>query len=110
MRVVHLSVGGAAALIGRSFQATNEAVRDAANALHEELVKAGVDVIVDDRDLRPGVMFADWELIGVPLRVTIGDRGLKDGKVEIQARRDAVNADVGLANAGRAVIERMAGL
>ena len=88
----------------------NEAVRDAAHALHDELVKAGVDVIVDDRDLRPGVMFADWELIGVPLRVTIGDRGLKDGKVEIQARRDAVNADVGLANAGRAVIERMAGL
>ena len=88
----------------------NEAVRDAANALHEELVKAGVDVIVDDRDLRPGVMFADWELIGVPLRVTIGDRGLKDGKLELQARRDGVSSDVALADAGRAVIDRLAAL
>lgn len=88
----------------------NEAVRDAANALHEELVQAGVDVIVDDRDLRPGVMFADWELIGVPLRITIGERGLKDGKLEIQARRDGVNSDVALVDAGRVALERLAGL
>ena len=92
----------------------NEAVRDTAHALHDELVKAGVDVIVDDRDLRPGVMFADWELIGVPLRVTIGDRGLKDGKIEIQARRDGVSSaassNVALADAGRAVIERLTSL
>ncbi|MGI9025543.1 MAG: proline--tRNA ligase, partial [Burkholderiaceae bacterium] len=88
----------------------NEAVRDAANALHDELVKGGIDVIVDDRDLRPGVMFADWELLGVPLRVTIGDRGLKDGKLELQARRDGINADVALADASRAVLERLAGL
>jgi prolyl-tRNA synthetase len=64
------------------------AVREAASALYEELRAAGIDVVLDDRDERPGVMFADWELIGIPLRVTVGDRGLKDGRLEIQARRD----------------------
>jgi prolyl-tRNA synthetase len=50
---------------------------------------AGVDVLLDDRGERPGAMFADWELIGVPLRVVISDRGLKAGTVEVQGRRDA---------------------
>ncbi|MEO8938402.1 MAG: proline--tRNA ligase [Burkholderiaceae bacterium] len=88
----------------------NEAVRDAANALHDELAKAGVDVLVDDRDLRPGVMFADWELIGVPLRITIGDRGLKDGNVEVQARRDGVVTHVALSDASTVTIARLATL
>ncbi len=66
----------------------SETVRNTAEALYQALRTAGVDVILDDRDARPGIMFADWELIGVPLRVTLGDRGLKDGIVEIQARRD----------------------
>ena len=52
------------------------------------LQAAGVDVIVDDRGLRPGAMFADWELIGVPHRVVIGERGLKEGNLEYQGRRD----------------------
>ncbi|WP_269499860.1 proline--tRNA ligase [Castellaniella sp. S9] len=65
----------------------NETVRNTAEALYRDLGAAGVDVILDDRDARPGIMFADWELIGVPLRVTLGERGLKDGVVEIQARR-----------------------
>ncbi|MBC7208740.1 MAG: proline--tRNA ligase, partial [Methyloversatilis sp.] len=47
------------------------------------------DVILDDRDERPGVMFADWELIGVPHRITVGERGLKEGVIEYQNRRDA---------------------
>ena len=64
-------------------------VRAAADKLHEELQAAGVDVMLDDRGERPGAMFADWELIGVPHRVVISDRGLKDGKVEYQGRRDA---------------------
>ncbi|MEO5659640.1 MAG: proline--tRNA ligase [Polaromonas sp.] len=64
-------------------------VKAAADKLHSELLAAGVDVILDDRNERPGAMFADWELIGVPHRVTIGDRGLKDGQVEYQHRRDA---------------------
>ncbi|WP_018412261.1 proline--tRNA ligase [Methyloversatilis thermotolerans] len=67
----------------------SEAVRDAATRLYDELAEAGFDVILDDRDERPGVMFADWELIGVPHRVTVGERGLKDGIVEYQHRRDA---------------------
>ena len=50
---------------------------------------AGVDAILDDRGERPGAMFADWELIGVPHRVVLSDRGLKDGEVEYQGRRDA---------------------
>ena len=64
-------------------------VKAAADTLYADLLAAGVDVILDDRGERPGAMFADWELIGVPHRVTIGDRGLKDGHVEYQHRRDA---------------------
>ena len=66
----------------------SEAVRHEATRLYEALCEAGVDVILDDRDERPGVMFADWELIGVPLRLTIGERGLKEGIVEIQPRQE----------------------
>jgi prolyl-tRNA synthetase len=66
----------------------NEAVKAAADSLHAELVASGIDVVIDDRGERPGVMFADWELIGVPHRVTVGDRGLKDGNVEYQQRRE----------------------
>ncbi|MEK7736170.1 MAG: His/Gly/Thr/Pro-type tRNA ligase C-terminal domain-containing protein, partial [Pseudomonadota bacterium] len=64
------------------------AVRTAADALYAELTAAGVDVILDDRDERPGVMFADWELVGVPHRFVVGERGLKEGKIEYQGRRD----------------------
>lgn len=68
--------------------AKSEAVREAADKLYEDLKAHGVDVILDDRDMRPGVMFADWELIGVPHRVVIGDRGLKEGAVEYADRRN----------------------
>ena len=61
----------------------------AADKLHDELAGAGIDVMLDDRGERPGAMFADWELIGVPHRVVISDRGLKEGKLEYQGRRDA---------------------
>jgi prolyl-tRNA synthetase len=61
------------------------------------LQAAGVDVILDDRGERPGVMFADWELIGVPHRVVIGERGLKEGSLEYQGRRDAAATPVALA-------------
>ena len=69
-------------------------VKAAADKLYGELLAAGVDVILDDRNERPGAMFADWELIGVPHRVTIGDRGLKAGEVEYQHRRDAASTNV----------------
>ena len=64
----------------------SEAVRAAADKLHDELKAKGVDVILDDRDVRAGVMFADWELIGVPHRIVIGERGLKIGEVEYVER------------------------
>src|SRR5262249_44797295 len=64
-------------------------VKAAAEDLHQRLLDRGVDVLLDDRGERPGAMFADGELIGVPHRVVISDRGLKDGKVEYQGRRDA---------------------
>ncbi len=65
----------------------SEAVREAANKLYDDMKAAGIDVIIDDRDMRPGVMFAEWELIGVPHRVVIGERGLKTGEVEYAHRR-----------------------
>ena len=71
-------------------------VKAAADSLYEQLLAAGVDVILDDRCERPGAMFADWELIGVPHRVTIGDRGLKNGEVEYQHRRDTAATPVAL--------------
>jgi prolyl-tRNA synthetase len=69
-------------------------VKAAADTLYSELLAAGVAVILDARNERPGAMFADWELIGVPHRVTIGDRGLKDGQVEYQHRRDPAASKV----------------
>jgi prolyl-tRNA synthetase len=66
----------------------SEAVKTEAEKLYGELLALGVDVILDDRDERPGAMLADWELIGVPHRVVLGDRGLKEGVVEYQQRRD----------------------
>ncbi|MHB1402143.1 MAG: proline--tRNA ligase [Thiobacillus sp.] len=65
----------------------SEAVRHAADTLYAELIAAGFDVLLDDRDERPGVMFADAELIGIPHRVTVGERGLADGVIEYQPRR-----------------------
>jgi len=74
-------------------------VKAAGEKLYAELLAAGVDVLLDDRGERPGAMFADWELIGVPHRVTIGDRALKEGQVEYQHRRDAAATKVPVAEA-----------
>ena len=75
----------------------NEEVRAAALRLHEQLLAAGVDVLLDDRGERPGVMFADLELIGIPHRITLGERGLKEGTVEYQARTDSAAQNIPLA-------------
>ncbi|NEN76136.1 proline--tRNA ligase [Pelistega sp. NLN82] len=64
----------------------SEEVRTQALAIYEHLKSQGIDVILDNRDTRPGVMFSEWELIGVPIRVTVGERGLKDGIIEVQER------------------------
>ena len=69
-------------------------VQAAALKLHDELSAAGVDVMLDDRGERPGAMFADWELIGVPHRIVISDRGLQSGQLEYQHRRDAAATKV----------------
>jgi prolyl-tRNA synthetase len=82
-------------------------VKAAAEGLYAELLAAGVDVILDDRNERPGAMFADWELIGVPHRITLGDRGLKDGMVEYQHRRDASATSVPLAEIAALVRSRI---
>ena len=75
----------------------SESVKVETDKLYSALQEAGVDVILDDRGERPGAMFADWELIGVPHRIVIGDRGLKDGNLEYQGRRDAAATVVALA-------------
>jgi prolyl-tRNA synthetase len=67
----------------------SELVRAATEELYAAFTAAGIEVLLDDRDERPGVMFADMELIGIPHRIVIGERGLKEGKVEYQGRRDA---------------------
>jgi len=82
-------------------------VKAAAQALYAQLLAAGVDVLLDDRGERPGAMFADWELIGVPHRITLGDRGLKDGMVEYQHRRDTAATSVPVADAAAWVRSRL---
>ena len=82
-------------------------VKAAAEALYAELLAAGVDVILDDRNERPGAMFADWELIGVPHRITLGDRGLRDGMVEYQHRRETAATSVPLGEIAALVRSRI---
>jgi prolyl-tRNA synthetase len=82
-------------------------VKAAADQLHDRLQALGIDVMLDDRGERPGAMFADWELIGAPHRVVISDRGLKDGKVEYQARRDAQATSVPAADIAAFVQSRL---
>jgi prolyl-tRNA synthetase len=84
-------------------------VREAAERLYADLVAAGVDVLLDDRDERPGVMFADMELIGVPHRVVVGERGLKGGNVEYQGRREAQARPIALQDAVKSLRSMVCG-
>ena len=86
----------------------SEAVKVEAERIYSGLLSAGVDVILDDRGERPGAMFADWELIGVPHRITVGDKGLKDGVVEYQHRRDTEASKVAVADVLALVKGRLA--
>ncbi|MGJ7508543.1 proline--tRNA ligase [Variovorax sp. GT1P44] len=83
-------------------------VKAAAEALYEQLLAAGVDVLLDDRGERPGAMFADWELIGVPHRVVISDRGLKEGQLEYQHRRDTAATKVPAAGIAEFIAGKLA--
>jgi prolyl-tRNA synthetase len=85
----------------------SDAVRDAADAFYNEMLSAGVDVVMDDRDERPGVMFADMELIGIPHRVVISERGLKEGQIEYQARTDTAGTRIAQSNAVETILEKI---
>ena len=85
----------------------SEEVRNACESIYASLKARGVDVILDDRNLRPGIMFAEWELIGPPVRITVGDRGLKDGVVELLSRTEAEAARVTLAECVAQAVARL---
>ena len=85
----------------------SEEVRNACESIYASLKAQGVDVSLDDRDLRPGIMFAEWELIGPPIRITVGDRGLKDGVVELLCRTETDAARVELADCVAQTIARL---
>lgn len=87
----------------------SETVAEATEALYADLKDHGVNVAMDDRKERPGVKFADCELIGIPLRVTVGERSLADGVVEIQGRREAEATRVAIADAAQHLAERVSG-
>ena len=72
----------------------SQRLRDAVMKLYEELQNAGIEVLLDDRKERPGVMFSDAELIGIPHRLTFGERGLDTGTIEYRTRKDSKNTDV----------------
>jgi prolyl-tRNA synthetase len=83
----------------------SDMVREASDKLYQDLLSAGIEVILDDRGERPGAMFADWELIGVPYRVVIGERGLKEGQLEFQARTDAEASAIPVADVAKKVTD-----
>jgi prolyl-tRNA synthetase len=74
-------------------------LRGAADKLYEDLQHSGIDALLDDRDERPGVKFKDADLIGIPLRVTIGPKGLERGLIELRTRRDGTTEEVPLSEA-----------
>ena len=83
----------------------DKATQDVCNALYAELQSRGVEVLMDDRDERPGVKFKDGDLIGIPLRVTIGAKGLAKGCIELRSRRDGKSEDIPLAVAAQNIQE-----
>ncbi|MRI35338.1 proline--tRNA ligase [Endozoicomonas sp. OPT23] len=95
------------AIVGLKIE-KSEAVREAAENLYKELTEAGYDVLLDDRKASPGVKFADMELMGIPHRVTLSDRGLKEGMVEYKYRKAADREDVALNDIADLLKERLA--
>ena len=82
-------------------------VREAVEKLYAELTQAGIDVLLDDRDVRPGFMFADIELIGIPHRIVVGERGLDEGTVEYRGRRETENSMIEIGNIVSMLSERL---
>ncbi len=85
----------------------DEATMTAAEGLYADLGEAGIDVLIDDRAERPGVKFNDAELIGIPLRITVGPRGLADGMVELTVRATGETEPIALEAAVQTVVERV---
>ena len=88
----------------------SEMVRQAAESIYLALKAQGVDVMLDDRDLRPGIMFAEWELIGVPVRITVGERGLKEGVIEQLSCKEPQARRILLEECAQSTIELLATL
>ncbi len=82
-------------------------VREAVEKLYNKLSEAGIDVLLDDRNVRPGFMFADMELIGIPHRIVVGERGLDEGTVEYRGRKETENSMVGIENIVSMLRERL---
>jgi prolyl-tRNA synthetase len=93
----------------QSLNPSDEAVRSAADGLYRELREHAVEVLYDDRDERPGVKFKDADLIGIPVRLTVGAKSLAEGKVEVSLRRDRAKNLVAAADAAQAVLARLSG-
>jgi len=87
--------------------AKSERVREAAEKLYADLQAAGIDVLLDDRNIRPGVMFADMELIGIPHRVVLGERSLDNGEVEYRFRADAENQNLPFEGIAQTIIDKI---
>jgi prolyl-tRNA synthetase len=85
----------------------SQRVRETATALYDELTAAGLDVLLDDREARPGVMFADMELIGIPHRVVVGEKNLDRGMLEYKSRRDTDSRDVPAEDIAGFLLEQM---
>jgi prolyl-tRNA synthetase len=85
----------------------SERVREVADKLYAELNAAGIEVLYDDRDARPGVKFADAELIGIPHRLVVGERGVDAGKLEYRGRRDIESTEFPLGDALAFIRSRM---
>jgi prolyl-tRNA synthetase len=86
--------------------AKSQRVREESDRLYREFTEAGLEVLLDDRDARPGVKFADAELIGIPHRIVIGERGLDAGKLEYRHRRSETNEDVAIDEIVQFVMDR----
>ena len=90
-------------------QVQNAAVLEQTTALEKSLTASGLEVLTDDRDQRPGVKFKDADLIGIPLRVVIGERGLKDGTIELKWRTEAAARQIPAAQAAELILAEIAG-
>ena len=90
-----------------SLQVGDAQVTAVAERLHDELQRAGVDVLYDDRDERPGVKFKDADLIGMPYRITVGKKSVADGAVELKARRSPEVVKVKIEDVARVVTEKV---